>query len=81
MGDLRRPLAKRHEPRLRQPVEQRLDLLRGGSLGNQLLDRDPAPRVLDPLAQFRQAQEDVAHQALAIGRHCLHDRVGRLRDG
>jgi hypothetical protein len=81
VGDLRGPLAERHEPRLRQAVEQGLDLLWGGSLGNQLLDRDPASRVLDSLPEFRQAQEDVAHQALAIGRHCPHDGVGRLRDG
>ena len=33
VGDLRRPLAERDEPRLREPVEQRLDLLRGAPSG------------------------------------------------
>ena len=68
MRDLDCRLADRDQPRVRQRAEDLVHVLGLFGARRQLLDRDPAARVLGALAELRQAKEDVARQRLLFGR-------------
>ena len=80
VSDLRGALAQRDQPGLREAIEQRFDLLARAVLGHELVDADSASGVLDPFAELGEAQEEVAHQPVLIGRNRLDHRVGSLGD-
>ena len=60
--DLGGPLAEREQPGVGEAVQQAADGVVRDVLGDELGDRHAAPRVLDPVAELGQPQEDVAQQ-------------------
>ena len=81
VGDLGGAVAEGQQPRLGEPLEQRLDLLARSVLGHELAHRDAPARVLDPLAELGQAHEDAAQERVALDRDRFDNRVGRLGNG
>ena len=81
VGDLGRALAERHQPRVGEPLQQRLDDRRARPPPGTSSSIAHAPaRVGDALAELGEPQEHAAHQLALVGRQRREHAVGRPGD-
>jgi hypothetical protein len=80
VGDLGRPLAEGHEPRLGEPLEQRLHHLGRDRVGDELVDVHAPAAFGCGVAELREPEEHAARHGAAVGRQGGEHAVGGARD-